>query len=514
MLEALSMYSDELMEMLLSEEEISEELIHDIVRTAVIEQEFTPVYLGTAYRNKGVQPLLDAIVRYLPSPLESPSQGQGPDRPGRRSSSSSPIRTSRSSAWRSRSSKMSSASSRSPAIYQGKVEKGGSYFNQRTGKKDRFSRIVKMHADKREEIDSAEAGDIVAIMGIDCASGDTYCSEPKYCTLENMFVAKPVIKMSITPIVARQRRPAGQGPAAVPQGRPDVQVITDEETSETVIAGMGELHLEIYVERIRREYKVEVEVGAPKVSYRESATKPVAYDFKHKKQTGGSGQYAHIVGKMGPMTDEEVAETEGELLFVDKVVGGRIPKNFIPAIEKGFRNMLAKGPVAGFPVVGMKIELNDGKYHEVDSSDMAFMVCAQNCFRETFPKMKPALLEPIMLMEIEVPGEFPRHGGGQHLGPPRHRDVDRHDQRHHEDHRRSAAGRDVRLLDRPALDDARPGHVHDGAVEVPPGAGEHPDRNHRRAQGRAAAGVSPLLADTLKEPSTPGCAGGFLLAKD
>jgi elongation factor G len=187
---------------------------------------------------------------------------------------------------------------------------------------------------------------------------------------------------------------------------PTFQVMTDEETGETVIAGMGELHLDIYVERIRREYKVDVEVGAPKVSYRESASKSASYNFTHKKQTGGSGQYAHIVGEMAPMTDEEAAETEGELMFVDKVVGGRIPKNFIPAIEKGFRNMLAKGPVAGFPVVGMRIEVNDGKYHDVDSSDMAFMVCAQNCFRETFPKMKPALLEPIMLMELEVPENF------------------------------------------------------------------------------------------------------------
>ena len=240
--------------------------------------------------------------------------------------------------------------------------------------------------------------------------------------------------------------------------------MTDEETGETVIAGMGELHLEIYVERIRREYRVEVEVGPPKVSYRESATKAVAYDFTHKKQTGGSGQYAHIVGQMSPMTDEEAAETEGELLFVDNVRGGRIPTNFIPAIEKGFRNMLAKGPVAGFPVVGIKIELNDGKYHEVDSSDMAFMVCAQNCFRETFPKMKPVLLEPIMLMELEMPEHFQGTRGGQHLGPPRHRDVDRHGGQPHEDHRRGAAGRDVRLLDRPPLDDARAGHVHDGTV--------------------------------------------------
>ena len=225
-------------------------------------------------------------------------------------------------------------------------------------------------------------------------------------TLENIFVAKPVIKMSINPLSRDNADRLSKALQRFRKEDPTFQVMTDEETGETVIAGMGELHLEIYVERIRREYRVEVEVGAPKVSYRESATKPVAFDFKHKKQTGGSGQYAHIVGQMGPMTDEEAAETEGELLFVDNVTGGRIPKNYIPAVEKGIRNMLAKGPVAGFPVVGIKLDLNDGSYHEVDSSDMAFLVCAQNCFRETFPKMKPVLLEPIMLMELELPEKF------------------------------------------------------------------------------------------------------------
>src|SRR6266480_2825861 len=405
MLESLSMYSDKLMEMLLSEETITEELIHDIVRQAVIEQEFTPVFLGTAYRNKGIQPLLDAIVQYLPTPLDSPSKGKDPtDLEKVIELSPDPSKPFVGMAFKIVEDEFGQLTF--TRIYQGKIEKGGSYFNQRTGKKDRFSRIVKMHADKREEIDSAEAGDIVAIMGIDCASGDTYSSEPKYCTLENIFVAKPVIKMSITPTSRDQADRLSKALQRFRKEDPTFQVMTDEETSETVIAGMGELHLEIYVERIRREYKVEVEVGAPKVSYRESATKPVAYDFTHKKQTGGSGQYAHIVGSMRPMTDEEIAETEGELLFVDNVVGGRIPKNFIPAIEKGFRNMLAKGPVAGFPVVSMRIDLNDGKHHEVDSSDMAFMVCAQNCFRESFPKMKPVLLEPIMLMELEVPENF------------------------------------------------------------------------------------------------------------
>jgi elongation factor G len=361
--------------------------------------------LGTAYRNKGVQPLLDAIMRYLPSPLDAEVKGKDPvDQEKPVQLSPDPNKPFVGMAFKIVDDEFGQLTF--TRIYQGRVEKGGSYFNQRTGKKDRFSRIVKMHADKREEVDSAEAGDIVAIMGIDSASGDTYSSEPKYCTLENIFVAKPVIKMSIAPLSRDNSDRLSKALQRFRKEDPTFQVMTDEETGETVIAGMGELHLEIYVERIRREYRVEVEVGPPKVSYRESATKPVTFDFTHKKQTGGSGQYAHIVGQMSPMSEEDLAEADGELLFVDNVVGGRIPKNFIPAIEKGFRNMLAKGPVAGFPVVSIRIDLNDGKHHEVDSSDMAFMVCAQNCFRETFPKMKPVLLEPIMLMELEVPDEY------------------------------------------------------------------------------------------------------------
>ncbi len=405
MLEALSMYSDELMELLLSEEEVSEALIHKVTCEAVLEQEMTPVYLGTAYRNKGVQPLLDAITRYLPSPLSHDLSGSDPKDPEQ----VIPLEPDPSKPFVGMAFKIVDdefGQLTFTRIYQGTVEKGGQYYNQRTGKKDRFSRIVKMHSDKREEIDKASAGDIVAIMGIDCASGDTYCSEKGYCSLENIFVAAPVIKMSIVPLSRDNADRLSKALQRFRKEDPTFQVMTDEETGETIIAGMGELHLEIYVERIRREYKVEVEVGPPKVSYRESATVPAEFNFKHKKQTGGSGQYGHIVGSITPMTDEEAAETEGELLFIDNVTGGRIPKNYIPAVEKGFRNMLAKGPVAGFPVVGLKIELDDGSYHDVDSSDMAFMLTAQGCFRKIFPKMKPALLEPVMLIEIEIPEEF------------------------------------------------------------------------------------------------------------
>ncbi len=406
MLESLSMYSDEMMELLLSEETVPEALIHKVVRDATINQGFTPVYMGSAFKNKSVQPLLDAVNQYLPNPLDRELTALDAKEDGKKIRlTSDPKDPFVGMAFKIVDDEYGQLTY--TRIYQGTVAKGEQYFNQRSGRKERFSRIVKMHSDKREEIDRAFAGDIVAIMGIDCASGDTYCSEPKYCTLESMFIAAPVIKMSINPISRDNSDKLGKALQRFRKEDPTFQVSTDEETGETVIAGMGELHLEIYVERIRREYGVDVEVGAPKVSYRESGMVPFAFDHKRKKQTGGSGQYGHIVGTLTPMNDEDREAAAGsELLFVDKVTGGRIPKNFIPAVEKGFRNMLDKGPLAGYPVVGLKVELLDGSYHDVDSSDMAFMLTAQECFRENFQRMKPVLLEPIMLMEVECPDSF------------------------------------------------------------------------------------------------------------
>lgn len=406
LLDALSMYSDELMEKLLGEEEITEDTIHEITRKAVIEQSFTPVFMGSAFKNKAVQPLLDAICRYLPSPTERENIGNDPKEDGKKividSDASKPLVA---MAFKITDDEYGQLTY--TRIYQGKVEKGGTYFNQRTNKKERFSRIVRMHSDKREEIDSATAGDIVAIMGIDCASGDTYCETTKYCSLENIFVADPVIKISVEPKSRDNADKLGKALQRFRKEDPTFHVMTDEETNETVIAGMGELHLEVYVERIKREYGVEVETGAPKVSYRESATQSVNFDHKRKKQSGGSGQYGHIVGVLSPMTDEDREEAAGkELLFVDKVTGGRIPKNFIPAIGKGFEEMLEKGPLADYPVVGIRVQLDDGTYHDVDSSDMAFKLTARECFREYFGRMKPVLLEPLMLMEIECPEEF------------------------------------------------------------------------------------------------------------
>lgn len=401
MLESLAMYNDQLMELLLSEEQVPENLVHEVIRGACQGQDLTPVFLGTAVKNKGVQPLLDAICRYLPSPLDRDIKAKQYDNPAE----PYPLAAEADKPFVGMAFKIVEdpyGQLTYTRIYQGTAIKGETYVNQRTGKKERFSRIVRMHADKREEIDSASAGDIVAIMGIDCASGDTYAAEAKMCSLENMFVPEPVIKMAVS---ARERSNADKLGKALQRFRkedPTFQVSTDEETGETIIAGMGELHLDIYVERIRREYKIEVEVGAPKVSYREMPTQRVEFNYKHKKQTGGSGQYAHVVGEFEPLPED----SPESFVFEESIVGGRIPKQFVPAIEKGFRSMIHKGTLAEYPVVYFKIHVKDGSYHEVDSSEMAFQICAKDCFRENFPKTRPVLLEPVMRVEIEAPESF------------------------------------------------------------------------------------------------------------
>ena len=401
MLEALAMYSDSLMEKLLSEEVPTEDEIHAVVKAAVANQSITPVFCGSAYKNKGVQLLLDAIVRYLPNPLERKVVAKNWSNPDEKFDlEPDPSKPLVAMAFKIVDDPYGQLTFM--RLYQGTLKKGEAYINQRTSQKQRFSRIVRMHADKREEIDSAEAGDIVAVMGVDAASGDTYSAEAKYCTLENMFVPEPVIKMAITPTNRDGLDKLGKALQRFTREDPTFRVATDEETGETLIAGMGELHLDIYVERIKREYKVEVEVGAPKVSYREAPTRGTPYDSKHKKQTGGSGQYAHIIGHLEPLPEDATEAFE----FEDAVVGGRVPREYIPSVEKGFRAVLGKGPIAGFPIVGVKATLEDGSYHDVDSSDMAFQTCARAGFREAFLATKPVLLEPIMKMEVEVPADF------------------------------------------------------------------------------------------------------------
>ncbi|QDU77523.1 Elongation factor G [Bremerella volcania] len=403
MLEALSNYSDEIMELLLSEEEVPNDLIYKTTHDAVVGLQITPVFMGTAFKNKGVQTLLDAIVRYLPSPLEVKYSANT----FVESDEKIPLACDPKAPFVGMAFKIVEdpyGQLTFMRIYQGTIKKGEPYVNQRTGKTERFARIVRMHSDKREEIDSAGAGDIIAVTGIDCASGDTYAKEREFCSLENIFVPIPVIKISVAP---KSRDDSDKLSKALQRFRkedPTFHVFTDPETNETIIAGMGELHLDVYVERIRREYKVEVVTGPPKVSYRESPTQSVEYNYKHKKQTGGSGQFAHIVGSIEPIPQD--AEDAENFIFEDKISQGRIPKEYIPAVQRGFEDCMAKGPLAEFPVVGVKVILNDGSYHDVDSSEMAFKIAAQGCFRENFMKMKPTLLEPVMNVEVEIPEAF------------------------------------------------------------------------------------------------------------
>jgi elongation factor G len=401
MLEALSMVSDELMELLLEEAEVPIDLIHKTIREGTIAQQLCPVMVGSAYRNKGVQPLLDAIGRYLPSPLDrevfAKDNNNGMAEVPLAADPDAPL-----VAMAFKLVEESFGQVTYMRIYQGTLSKGTFYFNARLRKRARISRILRVHADQKEDINEAGAGDIVAVMGLECATGDTYCSEDANLSLESIYAAEPVIDLSIQPNKRADYDKLSKALNRFMREDPTFRVHVDPETSETIISGMGELHLEIYVERIRREYKVDCTVGAPKVSYREAPTRETPFNYKHKKQTGGSGQYAHVVGKLIPL-DPQAPEP---FVFENKVTGGRIPTEYIPSVEKGFRESLHKGPVAGYEVIGVHMRLEDGSYHDVDSSTMAFEICARDCFREAFKKADPVLLEPIMKVEVEIPTEF------------------------------------------------------------------------------------------------------------
>lgn len=406
MLETLSLFDDDLMVALLEEAEPELDDIIKVIRDATLSQEITPVMMGTAFRNKGVQELLDASIRYLPSPLDREVTAQdlsNRDEQGRgapitlSSDEDKPLVTMAFKTVLEQFGQLTYC-----RIYQGQIEKGGTYINARTGKKTRFGRLLRMHANDREEIEVAGPGDIIAVVGVDCASGDTFCGGDADIALENIFVPEAVIRLSVEPLTREGSDRLGKALERFRREDPTFRVMTDPETAETIIAGMGQLHLEVYIERMRREYNVDVIVGEPKVAYRERPTKAVEFNFKHKKQTGGSGQYAHIVGKLRPL-DEDAEEA---FVFDNQVTQGRIPKEYIPAVEQGFKRTLEKGPLCECEVVGVEVILEDGSYHEVDSSEMAFKTAGFNCGREMLRKAGMALLEPIMQLEIEAPDEF------------------------------------------------------------------------------------------------------------
>lgn len=398
LIEALGDLDDEMAMAFLEGEEISEEEIIRVLRREVIACNIVPVHLGSAYKNKGVQVLLDNVIALMPSPVDIENEALDID------NDEAPVQ-------------LDSTDTDKPLvmlafkledgrygqltycrIYQGKLQKGDTIVNSTTNKKVKAGRLVRMHSNSMEDIESAEAGDIVALFGVDCASGDTFTDGTVNYSMSSIFVPEPVITFAIEPKKKEGLQNFSKALSRFNREDPTFRVSRDEESGQTIIGGMGELHLEVYIERIRREYGVEVLVGAPQVAYRESITQRAEFDYTHRRQTGGSGQYARLAGYFEP------AEEHYE--FINEIVGGAIPKEFQASCDKGFQDSMEKGNLIGFPITGIRACINDGQSHAVDSSDMAFRIAARAAFRETYSSAKPVILEPVMRVEVETPEEF------------------------------------------------------------------------------------------------------------
>ena len=407
MLDAVSAFDDDLMEKMLEGEEFSEEDVHRAIYAGVNSQEMTPVYVGTAFKNKGVQPLLDAVARYLPSPLTS-KKPKIINEDTHKTEELDPVDDKPLVCMAFKITDEQFGQLTYTRIYQGVLKKGEMIYNSRTKKKVRVGRIVRMNSNDRENIDSAGAGDIIAMIGVDCASGDTFVGNDNLLNIscEGMHVADPVITFSISVKDKDQMTKMSKGLQRFLKEDPTFKVFTDEESGETRIAGMGELHLEIYIERLKREYGVDVQVGAPQVNYRETIKVEAKYDYLHKKQTGGAGQFGHVMGTIRPLTDENKEREDQNFKFTNQIRGGSIPTEYIGACEKGFEDVMDKGPLAAFPLINVEVFLQDGKHHDVDSSDMAFRIAARQAMRQAINAANPAILEPIMKVEVETPEEY------------------------------------------------------------------------------------------------------------
>ena len=401
LMDAVSMFDDEIMEMYLGGEEVPQAKIRAAIRKATIANEMVPVVCGTSYKNKGVQKMLDAIVDYLPSPLDVPPiKGVNPktdEEEERPSDDNAPFSAlafkimtdpyvGRLSFFR---------------VYSGHLTTGSSVLNSTKNVKERIGRILQMHANHREDIEEVFSGDIEAAVGLkNTTTGDTLCDEKHPVILESMEFPEPVIRVAIEPKTKAGPEKMTMALIKLAEEDPTFKTYTDEETGQTIIAGMGELHLEIIVDRLLREFKVEANVGAPQVAYKETIKKSVDQDTKYKRQSGGSGQYGHVKIKLDPNESGKGYE------FINAVVGGSIPKEFIPAVDAGIRGALQAGVVAGFPVVDVKVTLYDGSYHEVDSSEMAFKIAGSMAFKEAMRKADPVLLEPIMKVSVIAPDDY------------------------------------------------------------------------------------------------------------
>ena len=401
LLDAVSMFDDEIMEMYLEGQEIPTAKIRNAIRQATVAVEMVPVVCGSSYRNKGVQKLLDAIVDYMPAPTDIPAiKGTNPktdEEEDRHPSDDEPFSAlafkimtdpyvGRLSFFR---------------VYSGTLNTGSAVLNATKGKRERVGRLLQMHANHREDLETVYSGDIAAVVGLkNTTTGDTLCDEKHPIILESMEFPEPVIRVAIEPKTKAGQEKMGLALAKLAEEDPTFRTYTDEETGQTIIAGMGELHLEIIVDRLLREFKVEANVGAPQVAYKETVRKKVNHETKYKRQSGGSGQYGHVKITLEPNESGKGYE------FVNAVVGGAIPKEFIPAVDAGIQGAMQSGVLAGYPVVDVKVTLYDGSYHEVDSSEMAFKTAAQLAYKAGLPDASPVLLEPIMKVCVIVPDEY------------------------------------------------------------------------------------------------------------
>ncbi len=397
LLDAASMFSDELMEAIL-DGSIREALIHGAVRKGTLSRQLTPVFIGSAYKNMGVQRVLDAVTNYLPSPAEVENSALDMDE----GEKEVPLSSDADDPLVGLAFKLEITPYGQLTylrIYQGSIGKGDDLVNTRDRKKIKVGRLVRMHADEMEDISRAGAGDIVALFGVNCFSGDTFTDGRLNYTMTSIFVPEPVISLAISPKDNKSDTNMTKALKRFIREDPTFRSRVDGESGQTIISGMGELHLEIYVERMKREFGAEVDTGIPQVAYRETISRSVDFNYIHKKQTGGAGQYGRVAGFMEPSKD-------GVYEFINKVRGGVIPSEFIPAVDKGFHSCLKKGPLIGFPVRGMRITVNDGQYHVVDSSERAFVQAAIGAFKQAYLKARPVILEPIMKVSVECPSEF------------------------------------------------------------------------------------------------------------
>ncbi len=397
MVDAVSMYSDELTELILEEKELPEAVIVEAVRKGTIDREMTPVFMGSAYKNTAVQPLLDAVIKFLPAPIDITNEAIDLDNNEETVALVSEFdKPAVALAFKLEDGQYGQLTY--VRVYQGALKKGDTIINTRDDKKIKVGRLIRMHSSEMEDVPEIPAGHIGAMFGIDCASGDTFVNPGINYSMIAMHIMEPVISLAIKPVDNKSQINMSKALNRFTKEDPTFRTYVDKETNETIIQGMGELHLEVYVERMKREYKAVVETGKPRVAYRETITRKAEFNYTHKKQTGGSGQFGRVSGFMEPC--------EEEFEFVNKVTGGRIPTQFIPACEKGFKACMTKGPKMEFPVTGIKMTLLDGAFHAVDSSEMAFQSAARGGFLEGYMKARPVIHEPIMKVVIETPNEF------------------------------------------------------------------------------------------------------------